>query len=124
MRNSYATGEVHIGWATLDMVPLFVDGFVQAGDSRVCPAFSSKSTGPTGGDGIVVARASAVANLRGKKSCCTELASQYFALNMLVAGGLQPRKSRWSSPIRPLKQPGRLRCKRTLPPRFLGAGHL
>src|SRR5262249_22051042 len=28
MRESYAGGNVHIGWATLDMLPLFVDGFV------------------------------------------------------------------------------------------------
>ena len=28
MRDAYATGEVHIGWGTLDMVPLFMEGFV------------------------------------------------------------------------------------------------
>ena len=27
MRDAYASGEVHIGWATLDMVPLFMEGF-------------------------------------------------------------------------------------------------
>ena len=41
MRDAYAAGEVHIGWATLDMLPLFMDGFVdEAGnprDSRVMP---------------------------------------------------------------------------------------
>ena len=26
MRDAYAAGDVHIGWATLDMVPLFMDG--------------------------------------------------------------------------------------------------
>ena len=26
MRDAYAAGDVHIGWATLDMVPLFVEG--------------------------------------------------------------------------------------------------
>jgi hypothetical protein len=39
MRDAYAAGDVHIGWGTLDMVPLFVDGFVDASgnpkDSRV-----------------------------------------------------------------------------------------
>ena len=30
MRDSYAAGDVHIGWATLDMLPLIVDGFVDA----------------------------------------------------------------------------------------------
>ena len=41
MRNAYAAGEVHIGWATLDMVPLFMEGFVDAKgnpiDSRHAP---------------------------------------------------------------------------------------
>ncbi|HQL54422.1 MAG TPA: hypothetical protein PLQ87_06925, partial [Phycisphaerae bacterium] len=31
MRDAYAAGDVHIGWATLDMVPLFLEGFVDAG---------------------------------------------------------------------------------------------
>jgi NitT/TauT family transport system substrate-binding protein len=41
MRDAYAAGGVHIGWATLDMVPLFMEGFVdktgQPRDSRVMP---------------------------------------------------------------------------------------
>ena len=41
MRDAYAAGEVHIGWATLDMVPLLMEGFVdsngKANDSRVMP---------------------------------------------------------------------------------------
>ena len=28
MRDAYAAGEVHIGWATLDMIPLFLEGLV------------------------------------------------------------------------------------------------
>ena len=28
--DAYAAGEVHIGWATLDMVPLFLESFVDA----------------------------------------------------------------------------------------------
>ncbi len=92
MRNSYATGEVHIGWATLDMVPLFVDGFVQAGDSRVMPRIFQQVDWSNGGDGIVVREGiRTVANLRGKKIVLAQNSpSQYFALNMLVAGGLQP----------------------------------
>ena len=30
MRDAYAAGEVPIGWATLDMVPLFLESFVDA----------------------------------------------------------------------------------------------
>src|SRR5690606_8699779 len=37
MRDAYSAGSVHIGWATLDMVPLFMEGFVKANDSRVMP---------------------------------------------------------------------------------------
>ena len=33
MRDAYAAGNVHIGWATLDMLPLFVEGLRK--DSRV-----------------------------------------------------------------------------------------
>ncbi|MFM8804992.1 MAG: hypothetical protein ACKOK8_13950, partial [Planctomycetia bacterium] len=39
MRDAYAAGEVHIGWATLDMIPLFLEGLVDRTgapkDSRV-----------------------------------------------------------------------------------------
>src|SRR5271163_584785 len=41
MRNAYAAGEVPIGWATLDMIPLFLESFVDAQgnprDSRIMP---------------------------------------------------------------------------------------
>jgi NitT/TauT family transport system substrate-binding protein len=92
MRNSYAAGEVHIGWATLDMVPLFVDGFAQAGDSRVMPRIFQQVDWSNGGDGIVVRDTIRnVASLRGKKIVLAQNSpSQYFALNMLVASGVQP----------------------------------
>jgi len=92
MRNSYAAGEVHIGWATLDMVPLFVDSFAQAGDSRVMPRIYQQVDWSNGGDGIVVREnIRSVSNLRGKKLVMAQNSpSQYFALNMLVAGGVQP----------------------------------
>ena len=51
MRDAYAAGEVPIGWATLDMVPLFLETFVGSDgspkDSRIMPAFTSRSTSPT-----------------------------------------------------------------------------
>lgn len=92
MRNAYAAGEVHIGWATLDMVPLFVDGFVKAGDSRVMPRVFQQVDWSNGGDGIVVRKEIRnVGDLRGKKLVLAQNSpSQYFALNMLVAGGVQP----------------------------------
>ncbi|MCX7425979.1 MAG: phosphate ABC transporter substrate-binding/OmpA family protein, partial [Planctomycetia bacterium] len=92
MRNAYAAGEIHIGWATLDMVPLFVDGFAKAGDNRVMPRIYQQIDWSNGGDGIVVREnVRGVADLRGKKLVLAQNSpSQYFALNMLVAGGLQP----------------------------------
>jgi NitT/TauT family transport system substrate-binding protein len=92
MRNTYASGEVHIGWATLDMVPLFMEGFVKAGDSRVMPRIYQQVDWSNGGDGIVVREEiKTVADLRGKKLALAQNSpSQYFALNMIVAGGLQP----------------------------------
>src|SRR6185503_16538855 len=91
-----AAGDVHIGWATLDMVPLFMEGFVDAAgkprDSRVMPRIYQQVDWSNGGDGIVVRDAvKTVSDLRGKKLVLAQNSpSQYFALNMLVAGGAQP----------------------------------
>ena len=92
MRNAYASGEVHIGWGTLDMVPLFVDGFAKAGDTRIMPRMYQQVDWSNGGDGIVVREhIKTVADLRGKTLVLAQNSpSQYFALNMLVAAGVQP----------------------------------
>ena len=96
MRDAYAAGEVHIGWATLDMVPLFMEGFVDASgkprDSRIMPRIYQQVDWSNGGDGIVVRESiKTVADLRGKKMVLAQNSpSHYFALNMLVAGGVQP----------------------------------
>ena len=96
MRDAYATGDVHIGWATLDMVPLFMEGIVDATgkprDSRVMPRIYQQVDWSNGGDGIVVREdIKTVTNLRGKKLVLAQNSpSHYFALNMLVAGGVQP----------------------------------
>lgn len=98
MRELYATGGVHIGWATLDMVPLLLNGLVdksgQPLDSRVMPRIFQQIDWSNGGDGIVVRKdIMNVADLRGREIVLAENSpSQYFLLNMLVAGGLQPRQ--------------------------------
>jgi ABC-type nitrate/sulfonate/bicarbonate transport system substrate-binding protein len=96
MRDAWAAGEVHIGWATLDMVPLFLEGLVDATgkpkDSRAMPRIYQQVDFSNGGDGIVVRDAiKSVRDLAGKKLVLAQNSpSQFFALNMLVAGGLQP----------------------------------
>ena len=96
MRDAYAAGDVHIGWATLDMVPLIVDGFVDTSgrprDSRVMPRIYQQVDWSNGGDGIIVRdEIKTVGDLRGKRIALAENSpSHYFLLNMLVAGGVQP----------------------------------
>jgi len=96
MRDAYAAGSVQIGWATLDMVPLFMEGFVDASgrprDSRVMPRIYQQVDWSNGGDGIVVRESiKTVADLRGKQLALAQNSpSQYFALNMLIAGAVQP----------------------------------
>lgn len=97
MRNAYAAGEYHIGWATVDMLPLFMEGFVNSAgepkDSRVMPRIFQQVDWSNGGDGIVVRdNIRTVSDLKGKTIALAQNSpSQYFALSMLVAGGLQPR---------------------------------
>jgi NitT/TauT family transport system substrate-binding protein len=95
MRDAFAAGEVHIGWATLDMVPLFMEGFIEPGtnkprDSRIMPRIYQQIDWSNGGDGIVVRQdIRSVSDLRGKKIALAKNSpSEYFLLNMLVAGGV------------------------------------
>ena len=86
MRDAYAAGEVHIGWATLDMVPLFMEGFVdktgQPRDSRVMPRIYQQIDWSNGGDGIVARESiKTVSDLRGKKVVLAQNSpSHYFLL--------------------------------------------
>ena len=98
MLGAYTSGDVHIGWGTLDMVPLFVDGMVdKTGRPKenfavAMPRIFQQIDWSNGGDGIVVRdNIKTVADLRDKKLVLAQNSpSQYFALNMLVAGGVQP----------------------------------
>src|SRR5207247_7361943 len=58
MRDAYSNGNVHIGWATLDMIPLFMEGFVdktgKPRDARVMPRVFQQIDWSNGGDGLVV----------------------------------------------------------------------
>ncbi len=90
MRDAYAAGDIHIGWATLDMLPLMLDGLKK--DSRTMPRVFQQVDFSNGGDGIVVRESvRSVADLRGKSIVLAQNSpSQFFALNALINGGLQP----------------------------------
>jgi NitT/TauT family transport system substrate-binding protein len=96
MRDAYANGQVHIGWCTLDMLPLFMEGFVDDSgkprDARIMPRVFQQIDWSNGGDGIVVRESiKTVADLRGKQMVLAQNSpSHYFVLNMLVSGGVQP----------------------------------
>jgi NitT/TauT family transport system substrate-binding protein len=90
MRDAYAAGNVHVGWATLDMVPLFLEGLRK--DSRVMPRVYQQVDWSNGGDGIVVRDAvRTMADLRGKTVVLAQNSpSHYFVLNALINAGVQP----------------------------------
>jgi NitT/TauT family transport system substrate-binding protein len=90
MRDAFAAGNVHIGWGTLDMVPLFLESLRR--DSRVMPRIYQQVDWSNGGDGIVVREnIKTVADLRGKTLVLAQNSpSHYFALNALINAGVQP----------------------------------
>src|SRR5688500_7007471 len=90
MRDAYASGKVHIGWATLDMIPLFVEQLRR--DSRTMPRVYQQVDWSNGGDGIVCRNSiRSVADMRGKSVVLAQNSpSHFFLLNTLISGGLQP----------------------------------
>ncbi|OFW03259.1 MAG: hypothetical protein A3H96_19350 [Acidobacteria bacterium RIFCSPLOWO2_02_FULL_67_36] len=90
MRDAYAAGNLHVGWATLDMVPLFLEGLRK--DSRVMPRVYQQVDWSNGGDGIVVRDAiKTMAELRGKTVVLAQNSpSHFFVLNALINAGVQP----------------------------------
>jgi NitT/TauT family transport system substrate-binding protein len=90
MRDAYAAGNLHVGWATLDMVPLFLEGLRK--DSRVMPRIYQQVDWSNGGDGIVVRESiKTMADLRGKTVVLAQNSpSHFFVLNALLNAGVQP----------------------------------
>jgi NitT/TauT family transport system substrate-binding protein len=90
MRDAYAAGNLHIGWATLDMVPLFLEGLRK--DSRVMPRIYQQVDWSNGGDGIVVRDTiKTMSDLRGKTVVLAQNSpSHFFILNALINAGVQP----------------------------------
>ena len=91
MRDAYATGNLHIGWATVDMLPLFLEELRK--DSRVMPRVFQQIDWSNGGDGIVGRGVESMGQLRGKTVVLAQNSpSHYFVLNALVNAGLQPNE--------------------------------
>jgi ABC-type nitrate/sulfonate/bicarbonate transport system substrate-binding protein len=90
MRDAYAAGNLHVGWATLDMLPLFLEGLRK--DSRVMPRVFQQVDWSNGGDGIVVRdTVKTMSDLRGKTIVLAQNSpSHFFALNALINAGVQP----------------------------------
>lgn len=90
MRDAYASGKVHVGWATLDMLPLFVEQLRK--DSRTMPRVFQQIDWSNGGDGIVCRTSvKSVNDMRGKTVVLAQNSpSHFFLLNTLISGGLQP----------------------------------
>lgn len=90
MRDAFAAGKIHIGWATVDMLPLLLEGLRK--DSRTMPRVYQQIDWSNGGDGIVVRDTiKTMSDLRGKTVVLAQNSpSQFFALNALINAGVQP----------------------------------
>ena len=90
MRDAFAGGDIHIGWATVDMMPLFLEALRK--DSRTMPRVFQQIDWSNGGDGIVVRDSiKTMAHLRGKTVVLAQNSpSQFFVLNALINAGVQP----------------------------------
>jgi hypothetical protein len=90
MGDSFANGSVHIGWATVDMLPLIIERLKR--DPRTMPRVYMQVDWSNGGDGIVVRDSiKDVSALRGKTVVLAQNSpSHFFLLNVLLNGGVQP----------------------------------
>lgn len=90
MRDAFAAGDIHIGWATVDMLPLLLEGLQK--DSRVMPRVYQQIDWSNGGDGIVVRDTiKTMSDLRGKTIVLAQNSpSHFFILNALINAGVQP----------------------------------
>lgn len=87
-RDSYASGNSHILWGTLDMMVLFAPDLLK--DSRTAPRMFQQVDWSSGGDGVVVrTKIRSVADLKGKTIVYAQNSpSQYFISNLLINAGI------------------------------------
>ena len=90
MRDAFAAGNIHVGWATVDMLPLFLESLQK--DSRAMPRVYQQVDWSNGGDGIVVREdIKTMSDLKGKTVVLAQNSpSQFFLLNALINAGIQP----------------------------------
>jgi ABC-type nitrate/sulfonate/bicarbonate transport system substrate-binding protein len=91
MGDSVAAGTAHIGWATVDMLPLIVERLKR--DPRTMPRVYQQIDWSNGGDGMVVREGiKDVGALKGKTIVLAQNSpSHFFLLNALLSAGVQPR---------------------------------
>ncbi|MCX7011729.1 MAG: phosphate ABC transporter substrate-binding/OmpA family protein [Candidatus Sumerlaeota bacterium] len=89
-RDSFAAGQSHILWGTLDMMALFAPELMK--DSRTAPRIYQQIDWSNGGDGIVVRSSiGSVRDLKGRAVVYAQNSpSQYFINNLLLNAGIQP----------------------------------
>ena len=89
-RDTYASGDSHILWGTLDMIALFAPELMK--DSRTAPRVYQQIDWSNGGDGIVVRnKIGTVRDLKGRTIVYAQNSpSQYFINNLLLNAGIQP----------------------------------
>jgi NitT/TauT family transport system substrate-binding protein len=87
-RDSFAGGESHVLWGTLDMMVLFAPELMK--DSRTAPRIYQQVDWSSGGDGIVTrSKIRSVADLKGKTIVYAQNSpSQYFISNLLINAGV------------------------------------
>jgi NitT/TauT family transport system substrate-binding protein len=92
MRDAFAAGNIHVGWATVDMLPLFLESLQK--DSRAMPRVFQQVDWSNGGDGIVVRDSiKSMSDLQGHTVVLAQNSpSQFFLLNALINAGIQPSK--------------------------------
>jgi NitT/TauT family transport system substrate-binding protein len=90
MRDAFAAGDIHVGWGTVDMLPLLLESLKK--DSRAMPRIFQQIDWSNGGDGIVVRDTiKTMSDLRGQTVVLAQNSpSQFFILNALINAGVQP----------------------------------
>jgi NitT/TauT family transport system substrate-binding protein len=91
-RDTFAAGQSHVLWGTLDMIALFAESLMR--DSRTAPRVFQQVDWSSGGDGIVARdNIKSIEDLKGKTVAYAQSSpSQYYFNTLLLFAGIQPRQ--------------------------------